>query len=445
LPRTLARHPRAVLLCAYAALVFALMNATPLWLDEVLQLGVSWRRSFWDLLPWIKINPGAVPLPYFIQQISLKIFGYSAVAARIPTVLFSVLGAAAFIALTDRIAPSEWGKARRTLALALFLLVPLQFRYALEARGYSQGLFFAVASMVVFLELERAPTLRRAMLYFATLAVGLYFHPFLVFAAAAQVLSAPKNRHAWIAAALAGVCFVPWVILQHQARQSYVNPALYPIGHVTPVVVLHELTGGGYVSTLCLLILAGFGLLRGKMPHGGMSALAHRLLVFSAIASIAGPLIGDLAFQYFFAGRQFLLAMPALALLAAHGFGILWERSRLLAIAPALAFFAIAAVKDYQNATVPKDDLAASADAVAVRLAPDACVITAPSWSRDYYSFFRPGVDFPACAEPARSQEVIAVIRPGDALPPLPAAYTRVSTAKAGRSEVNVYKRASGN
>ncbi len=440
MPRALARHPRAVLLCAYALLAVALLGATPLWLDEVLQLGVGWRHSWGDLLPWIKINPGAVPLPYYVQQSSLKLFGYSAVAARIPAALFSVLAGGAFIALTDRIAPAEWGKARRALALALFLFVPLQLRYALEARGYSQGLFFAVASMLVFLELEKAPSLLRAALYFATIAVGLYFHPFLVFAAAAQVLSAPKNRHAWIAAALAGVCFAPWVILQHQARQAYVNPGLYPIGHITPLVVLHELTGGGYVSALCLLMLAGFGLIRGAMP-----ALAHRLLVFTAIACIVGPLTGDLLFQYFFAGRQFLLAMPALALLAAHGFGQLWTRSRLLAAATALAFFAIAAVKDYQNATIPKDDLAVSADAVAARLTADSCVMTAPAWSRDYYPFFRPGVDFPVCAEPAQSSEIIAVVRPGDRLPPLPDGYVRVSSAPVGRSELRVYRRVSGN
>lgn len=432
-----------MLLCAYAVLTFALLNATPLWLDEVLQLGVGWQRSWHDLLPWIKINPGAVPLPYVLQQLSLKVFGYSAIAARIPAALFSVLAGWAFLALSDRVAPAEWGRGRNVLALALFLFVPLQFRYALEARGYSQGLFFGVASMLVFLELERTPTLLRAALYFLTIALGLYFHPFLVFPVAAQLLSAPKNWYAWAAAALAGLCFVPWVISQHQARLAYVYPSLYPIGHVTPLVVLHELTGGGYLPAMCLLVLAGFGLIRGKTPRGGMSAPAHRLLVLTAIACIAGPLIGDLIFQYFFAGRQFLLAMPALALLAAHGFDRLWDRSRLLAAMPALAFFTIAAVKDFQNATVPKDDLASSAVAVAARLTPDSCVVTAPSWSRDYFSFFRPGVDFPVCAEPPQSREVIAVVRPGDVLPPLPAAYTRVSTAQAGRSEVSVYKRAS--
>lgn len=446
MPRALLSHPRAALLCAYAVLVSAVLNATPLWLDEVLQLGVGWQRTWSGLLPWIKINPGAVPLPYFVQQLSLKVFGYSTVAARIPAALFSVLAGLAFIALTDRVACVEWGKARKGLALALFLFVPLQFRYALEARGYSQGLFFAVASMIVFLDLAAAPSAARAALYGVTIAVGMYFHPFLVFAVVAQILTAPKIRHAWIAAALAGLCFVPWVILQHQARQAYVNPALYPIGHLTPLVALHELTGGGYVPAVCLLILAVLGIARGNMP-----VLPHRLLLFTAIACIAGPLIGDLAFQYFFAGRQFLLAMPALALLAAHGFARFWTRShgtlwtKSLAAAPALAFFAVALAKDYQNATVPKDDLASSAGAVAARLTPESCVLTAPAWSRDYFPFFRPGVVFPPCAEPARSRQIIAVVRPGDTLPPLPAAYSRVSSGQAGRSEVSVYRRVTGN
>lgn len=447
MPRAFLNYPRAILLSGYAVLAFALLGVTPLWLDELLQLGVGWDRSLRELLPWIEVNPGAVPLPYFVQHLSLKIFGDSAVAARIPAALFSVLAACAFVAVSDRLALR-----RPVLALALFLFFPLQFRYALEARGYSQGLFFAVASLLVFLALEQAPSLRLTCLYFCTIAIGLYFHPFLVFPVAAQLLTTTR-RSVWIAALLAGLCFVPWLIVQHQARQSYVYPALFPVGHVTPLVVLHELTGGGYVSTLCLLTLAGFGAGFAAV-RAGMSAAHHRLLLLTAIVCIAGPLLGDVLFHYFFAARQFLIAVPALVLLAAHGFDLLWKRSPWFAALPAIVFLGVAAVKDFQDATVPKDDLAASAQAVASRIASgpgvDACVMTAPSWARDYYPFFRRDVTFRPCADPVQAREILMVVSPAastpaereDLLRRLPAGYTRVSVSTVGHSEVSVYRSA---
>ncbi len=429
MPRALANYPRTILLCAYASLCVGLLGATPLWLDELLQLGVGWDRSLRELLPWIEVNPGAVPLPYLVQHFSLNLFGYSAFAARLPAAIFSILAGCAFAAVTDRL-----GLRRRFLALALFLFLPLQFRYALEARGYSQGLFFAVALLWVFLALAESPSRHLTWLYFSTLAVGLYFHPFLIFPAAAQMLC---SRRVWIPTIVAVLCFVPWILVQHYARQHYAYPALFPVGHITPLVVLHELTGGGYISTVCLLILAGFG------------AAKHRLLVLLAIASIAGPLLGDALFHYFFAGRQFLLAMPALALLAAQGFEVLRARSRVLAATPAIAFFAVAVIKDWQQATVPKDDLSASARAVASHLTPGACVMTAPSWMIDYYPFFRRDVKFPACADPVASPQVIVVVSPTTSTPGerenllkrLPAAYMRESASPIGHSELTVYRR----
>ncbi len=428
--RALLNHSRAILLCAYAALCLAVLNATPLWLDEVLQLGVAWQRSLRELLPWIEVNPGAVPLPYIVQQGSLAVFGHSAFAARLPAAIFSILAGWAFMALCDRI-----GIRFRFLALALFLFFPLQFRYALEARGYSQGVFFTVATLWIFLALRETASLSLAALYFATIAVGMYFHPFLLFPVAAQVVST-TDRRIWISAALAGLCFAPWEILQHQARASYVFPALFPVGRVTPLTILHELTGGGYVSAAVLLFLTGFGLIRANMP-----APAHRLLTVTAIFCIAGPLIGDLAFHYFFAGRQLLIAAPALVLLAAHGFENLCSRSRALAAALVAIFIGIAAVKDFQDATIPKDDLAASAEAVASRIDSDSCVITAPSWSIDYFVFFHPGVAFRHCADPVQSREVITVVAPGETPPHLPDSYALENVSSAGRSRLTVWRR----
>src|SRR5208283_3817044 len=135
-------RPKAVLVlvAAYAALVFAVLGITPLWLDELQQL-VLGRESLAALMRWVQLNPGASPLPYLAQRAVVDLLGTSVFVARIPAALFSIAGAAVFAALCGR-----FGIRSRGWATAVFLAIPLHFRYALEARGYSQGLLCALAS-----------------------------------------------------------------------------------------------------------------------------------------------------------------------------------------------------------------------------------------------------------------------------------------------------------
>lgn len=438
--------PHAAFLSVYAALAFALLGRTPLWLDELQQLGNAWRRTPGQLLRWTEISPGAVPLPAFVQQLVLRVLGYSTFAARVPAACFGVLAGCAFAVVLRRV-----GVRRRLVALALFLFLPLQFRYALEARGYSQGLFCSVAALWLFLELSKRPSLRMAFAYFLAIAIGIYSQPFTLFPVAGQVVSAfskgparVARLHAISAAALACLTYLPWRWLQRRALES-VTPEhdVFSLAQIRPLVLLHDFVGGGYVCTVCILALALFGLLYGspELPRG--------LLVSMVAIPFVGCIATDALFSYFFADRQLLFAMPGLVLLAAGGVDAVWKKRPIFLAALLASFFIAASVTDWRDATVPKDDLARAAGAIASSMEPGACVIAAPPEEIAYYVFFHPELDSRVCREPLNSPEVVTVISDNwsgaenrrKLLGQLGNRYTRQSRAVIGHIALTLYRR----
>ncbi|HXM44595.1 MAG TPA: glycosyltransferase family 39 protein [Bryobacteraceae bacterium] len=403
-------RPNAVLIviAAYAALVFAVLGMTPLWLDELQQLVVG-RASVADLLRWVQLNPGASPLPYLAQRAVVDVFGMSPYVVRIPAALCSIAGAPVFAALCGR-----FGIRSRVWATALFLALPLQFRYALEARGYSQGLLCALASLLLLLRARERGTVGSAAWYGASVALGLYFQPLTilpVFGALFWTIgerdaSSRTKRLAPGAAAAGVLAFVPWYWLQREAQEASGAMSLYFFSwrQITPLGLLHELSGGGYICSTALLLAAAVGL--AKLRN-------RRLLACVALAALAGPILVDALVNYFFAARQLLFAAPPLALCAAGGIERLrLGRMRWAGYAVLLAFFTAAAVSDYRVATVPKDDFGAQAMVLAAHLPADACVAVAPRNHEIYYLFLRPELEGRICAEPPGTARVLAVMSP---------------------------------
>jgi 4-amino-4-deoxy-L-arabinose transferase-like glycosyltransferase len=439
-------RPKAVLVVigAYAALVFAVLGYTPLWLDELQQLA-AWRQSLAALLRWVQMNPGASPLPYLAQRAFVDLLGPSPFVARLPAALCSIAGAAVFAALCKR-----FGTRSPAWATLLFLALPLQFRYALEARGYSQGLLCALASLLLFLRARQRGTLGAAALYGASVALGLYSQPLtilpvlgaLFWAIGERGARSQTNRLVLAAAAAGTLTFIPWYWLQRQALEASGAMAMYFFSwrQAAPLVLLHELSGGGYVCSAALLVAAAVGL---------ATLRSRRLLACLALAALAGPILVDALVNYFFAARQLLLAAPALALCAAAGIERLRDGSRPWAgYALLLAFLASAAVADFRLATVPKDGFGAQSSVLAARLPPDACIAVAPPNQVAYYLFVQPGLERRVCAEPPQAAHVLAVMSPYSTTEErrqlsdwLEQSYARTAVLQSGSGEIVDYRR----
>jgi hypothetical protein len=381
-------------LLLYALVVLFSLSWTPLWLDEVQQFGNTRHSSIQELMRWVQVNAGASPLPYLAQRAVVNALGYSAFAARLPAALCSILSGVVFAALCFRFLDRG-----RWIGLVMFLVLPLQFRYGLEARVYSQGLLFALVSMWLYLKLCDRPSVGLAVLYGAAVAAGLYSQPLTCFVALGQLADGRNRRYTVPAVGLAVLSFLPWYLLQRQAQAQYalmVKPiAFFSIRQITPLVLLHDLSGGGYACTAAVLVLAAIGL-----------RLNRKLLWCTLAIAFAGPILMDVIFNYFFAERQLLFAVPALILLAALG---VQKSPRLLGCVLLGVFLISAAIKDIHLATVPKDDLGRTADTIVTRLPADACILTAPPEHVAFYSFLRPELEGRACGQNGNYAEILAV------------------------------------
>jgi len=401
-------RPNAVtiLIAAYAVLLCAVLPLTPLWLDEIQQLAPG-RESWPALIEWIQTNPGGVPLPYVEQRGFIALLGHSVFVARLPAALCSIAGAVVFALLCARL-----GIRKRAWATALFLILPLQFRYALEARGYSQGLLCALLSLWLFLRARDRGTAASAALWGASVVVGLYSQPLTILPVMGELLwligqhDVPsRTKRVILGATLVGVlAFVPWCVAERhtQARFSSMSHYFFSWRQITPLTFLHELSGGGYLCTVALLFAAGAGMV-------SRSALRHRqLLLAIALGGLAGPIAMDALANYFFAARQLLFAAPALVLCAAAGTQSLRARAGQAAL---LAFLGAAAFRDYRLATLPKDGFGAQARVLA-QLPADTCVAVAPPGQATYYLYLRPELRTKICGEPAGEPHVVAVMSP---------------------------------
>jgi hypothetical protein len=439
----------------YCAVVWLSLGKTPLWLDELQQLASARQRTIHQIVEWAKLNPAAVPLPYIVQQAFIAWFGFSTVVARAPAAGASVLCGIAFAFLLARpLADARGSESAIYLPILLFLAAPLQFRYALEARGYSLGLLFSLLTLLIFLELCRRPSIGLAVLYGLAIALGLYSQPFSLLPVAGQFIwlmrrSADRSvrKHALLAAAAACATFVPWYLEQADAKRHYAQMAVYFFSwrQVTPWTLLHEFPGGGYLPSIALFSLAAYALWRGSLKNP-----REQLLLSMAAVSIGAPILVDAVDGYFFAARQLLFALPPMILLAGAGLDRLFAgRRRAWAFAALAVFLVPAVIKDYRDAVVPKDDLAATADRIEGELAPDTCVLIAPPNQIAYYSFFQPDLQFRACPERPDSPAVLAADTGPYTTPQeqaamsavLAGAYRPERSLMVGRARITLYRR----
>jgi hypothetical protein len=277
--------------------------------------------------------------------------------------------------------------------------------------------------------------------YGLAIAAGMYSQPLTIFPVLAQFLQA--RRPALISALVAIGSYLPWYAAQRQVQVEYaqlVPPTpLFSLKQIDPRILLHDLTGSGYVTTAVLIGLAIWGLARKSR---------FTLLAYSLIAAVIGPILMDAVFNYFFAPRQVLYAMPVLVLLAAQRIERLRTEAR-SAIAWALVaiFFSAAVVANYKQATTPRDDLAGTADAMVLHLKGSSCVVAAPPEQIAFYMFFQPELQEHVCP-PGLVGEIISATSqyttPAERqafVDSVSRDYQPLETEAVGQSRITTYRR----
>jgi 4-amino-4-deoxy-L-arabinose transferase-like glycosyltransferase len=396
-------------LAAYGVITALLSGRLSLWVDEILQLiGTRDSHDLQSLLRWVEINPGGVPLGYFTQHFAIWLFGFSAYSSRIPSVICSVLACAAVAWLARRMG---LGRSSACISFLIFATLPLQFRYALEGRPYSEALLFWVLSQIGFQGLCRRPGRLRARLYGLALLLGMYTQPFTAFiwlshmAWATLFLKGPERggvvRWCSLAGILAGFAFLPWFLLVRQQWHTYIGSSGYSFapGFSIVSIIFREIPGN-YVIT----VLLGLAVASGFAAQSPLTNGTKALLAANIIAPVVCALCADAAFNYFFAARQLVYVLPSIAVLAAAGAQNLARTRRRAGVALVSVLLLSTLGQDVRMFQKPREDWAKAAAATNAMLREtNACVITVPSEWAALYIFFEPNLAQRQCVGDQRA------------------------------------------
>ncbi len=384
--RSLLSDVRAWLIFALAVLLTGVF-VLPLWLPEILQLMATTRTSFPIMLNWIKATPHAAPLGYFTQFPFVWILGHSAWAARLPSVAFALGSCYLLWRLATRI-----GIQQPILALLLFLLLPIQYRFAVEATVFEEALFFSILAALCFLTLVKSPTVLNAVRYALALTLCLYTEPLSFLPAAGYMLFvlafiARKEMrlalwHILPATVLPVLLYAPYFAWTRRFQfPTWLLPTdTYSFLPSTWPMIFRDVTGGGDVGyALTAILLAAVGVATWRAFQLPPAADAKRVALFCLLGGVVSTviivLVLDNASELPFTPSQFLWTAPGLIILLTAALDWVASKSKYLAYALAAVFIGLSVGGDYTLLATRTEDVPKLTAQVVTELQGDTCVV----------------------------------------------------------------------
>jgi hypothetical protein len=258
----------AALIVATMALRLWASHGLPLWIDESWTAMIASQSSwgaFWREV-WLDCNP---PLYYALMALWTKIFGLSAFALRMPSLLF--VTAAALLPLIWRV--PGLSRAATLCWAALILLWGPGFDLAADARGYGLLLLLSTAQALAFICLIHSPDVRRAALWagLGSLSGLTHYHALLLAGMQGLAFLAVHRGQAlrcWPAA----LAFIPafgWLAIHAPRLADYARPDVAWYEPMTPILaadfIQFALGLSGTAIAIALAILgATIALSRGR-------------------------------------------------------------------------------------------------------------------------------------------------------------------------------------
>ena len=424
--RTSAPHPLTFgtwLIVAYGALLLAIDLFIPLRVSEILQILAAWHFTWDKFVGWIVQTPGSAPLAYFVQLPLLLIWPHGCLAARFPTLIFSVGCCFLFLALTKKLSLK-----RPELALALFMFVPIQFRIASEAAPFELALFLSLTATLSFLDLLKRPGPRESIVYGTLLSLALYTEPYSFLPAIGYLLfllrfvnRAHERRVIWFAlpaTAFSAALFFPYYAWAHpQASGSWLGAAASTANVSQTIQLFGSLADAAkmnWFSWALFFVLVAGGIAGVWSTFRAVYPLAKRINLFCLAGGILSTIsivlvIGALSEH--FHGIEVVWAVPALIILFFAGAEWLFRRTA-LAIGSVVAGSLVLAISiwfDVNYLFAPKEDLPAEAAAALPQLKGDSCLVfVSQGVSRQLFLLFKPELGQYECHDFFRRRIVMA-------------------------------------
>lgn len=122
-----------------------------LWLDEAISTLAVRENSLNDLVTTFLLGDFHPPLYYIILWLWTRVFGFSEIAVRFPSMIFSMLSIFVIYIIGKKLFDQKVG----LISALLMALSPLLIYYSQEARMYSLNIFVILCSMYFFVNLTQ--------------------------------------------------------------------------------------------------------------------------------------------------------------------------------------------------------------------------------------------------------------------------------------------------
>jgi uncharacterized membrane protein len=308
-----------------------------LWLDEANSVLIA-KGSFSEIVDGLS-RDGNPPLYYFLLSWTIGLFGDSEVAARLPSIVFYILGAIATFALARRVLgiDAAW------LAAFLYLLSPVMGRHAQNARMYTMLPFFAACSALLFWQLASSRELRTKWLILHAIVVlaGLLTHYWFVFALCAEAIWVLVTFRSWTPKKLL-LLFVtstlPFALLWLPVflQQSKLPSASWQQPPAPEAILYAVLLNFGIPDRLKLVLLIAITAAGALIIWRRRIRALDRGQAFLLTGCLTCFLLPFLVSQFkpmYYVGRYTTVGVPFLAVLAASGLSRLPRSWRLVTVA----------------------------------------------------------------------------------------------------------------
>jgi 4-amino-4-deoxy-L-arabinose transferase-like glycosyltransferase len=416
-----------LLIAGYALLLLIAVLTLPLRIAEMLQLLAFRQHSFAGFLNWIPKAPGSAPLSYFVQAPFIFALGVSRLGARLPSLLFGLASCYLFLRLAKSIPLRQ-----PYLALAVFLLLPTQYRLATQGLPFEQALSLLLLATLLFLRLIRTPTVRHSLWYAVALILCLYTERFSYLPSIGYLLflfafvnRAHERRAIWFtlpATIAPALLFVPYYLWAHpMVSPDWLSAPIPP--HTPSSLYLQAVldfavdTPIGYSLSILLIfgLFAGvWGLFRIPRPEYParvpVAALPRSIAIFclfgGAVSTISVVLVLDAWSRYPFRPDQLLWAMPGVIVSTS----IALER---LKQTPRRALWALLVLlcllTDARYLATPTEDLRSETFLIRPQLRGDSCVVfVSERLSRNLFLLLDPSLQADECGNFFHHRVVLA-------------------------------------
>jgi len=324
---------RAALLAALAAALRVIGLGQDFWIDETATVVTYLRLPWWQVLRTYR-SANQHLLYSVLGSLSFAAFGESEAAARLPALVFGVLGVVALYFLGRAV-----GGEREAVGAALLLAVSYHHVwFSQSARGYTGMVFFTILGTTLFLRALRTDRAGDWAAYVACMTLGvlcLMNTAFVVMGhAAASLLAQPSRGGKTVLRVLASAVAV--------ALLSLAGHALV-LGQMIEFFRTVDRTGLGWTSVGALAPVVAGGLRAGLGGVGlpvmgvllalGFASYARQSLVLAGLLVLPAAFnaLAIVALRYGAYPRSFLYVLPFALLMAARGAAVLgrWAAARI--------------------------------------------------------------------------------------------------------------------